>query len=73
MFIISTPGFSGELREGFGRLTASAGKAIAGSGPVVNVRSPLLSVVPVSEHCACACMWYVVDAVMPATRMLDVC
>jgi hypothetical protein len=67
----SIPGFSVELREGFGRLTTSVGKTRdgeEGSGPVVKVISGLTDVVPLPVvHCTCARMWYVVDALIPAT------
>jgi hypothetical protein len=67
--IYSIPGFSVELKEGFGRLTTSCGKtaeAEEGNGPVVKVVSLLVDALPLL-HCTCARMWYVVDALIPAT------
>src|ERR1700728_3544395 len=67
--IISMPGFSGELWDGFGRVTDRVGNAMFGSGPVVKVVSGPERVSP--PHCTWARIWYVVDARIPATRIED--
>src|SRR5689334_747469 len=68
--IISIPAFSGELVDGLGRVTVSVGSGIEGSAPVAKVMSPPLTFVVLPEHCVCVRMWYVVDARMPATRIV---
>ena len=66
----SIPGLSGEVDDGLGRLTVIVGKGIEGSGPVVKVISEPLRVSELAEHCVWDRMWYVVDARIPATRIV---